>query len=137
MAIQVLTDAYVLINAVNISDHVKQATLSYNAAMLDASTMDGSKTKKNVAGLLDWSLDVDVLTDYVPGSIDATMFALIGAAAFAIEVRPTSGVRSTSNPGFTGNAVLANYEPINAKVGDLATSKMSFKCSSALTRQTA
>lgn len=136
MAILVFTDCYVLINAVNISDHVKSATLSYSAAMLDGTAMTLT-TKKNVAGLLEWGLEVEVLNDYAVSSIDATMFALVGAAAFAVEVRPTSGARSTSNPGYTGTGVLASYDPISAKIGDLATAKISIKSSTLLVRNTA
>lgn len=135
MAILVFTDCFVLVNAVNISDHVKSATLSYNAAMLDSTVMTMT-TKKNTPGLLEWGLEIEVLNDYALSSIDVTMFALVGAAAFAIEVRPTSSARSTTNPGFTGSAVLANYEPINAKIGDLATAKISLKCATVLARQT-
>lgn len=127
MGTTVFTDCYVLINAVNISDHVKSAALTYAAAMLDDSVMTKT-TKSNKPGLFEWSLDVDVLNDYAVSSIDATMFALVGAAAFAIEVRPTSGARSTSNPGYTSSGVLANYDPINAKIGDLAVAKISIKC---------
>ncbi len=135
MAILVFTDCFVLVNSVNISDHVKSATLTFSAAMLDATAMTLT-TKKNVPGLLEWGLEIEVLNDYAAASIDATMFALVGAAAFAIEVRPTSSARSTSNPGFTANGVLASYDPISAKIGDLATAKVSIKSSGALSRQT-
>lgn len=137
MATLVFTDCYVLINAVNVSDHVKSATLSYMAAMLDDTVMTKT-TKSNKPGLLEWSLDVEMLNDYAVSSIDATMFALIGAAAFAVEVRPTSGARSTSNPGYNSNGVLASYDPISAKIGDLAIAKISIKCAgTALSRSTA
>lgn len=135
MAILVFTDCFVLVNSVNISDHVKSATLSYNAAMLDNTVMTMT-TKSNTPGLKEWGLEIEVLNDYAVSSIDATIFALVGAAAFAIEVRPSSAARSTSNPGFTGNGVLASYDPINAKIGDLATAKISIKCAGALSRQT-
>lgn len=131
----VFTDCFVLINSVNVSDHTKSATLNYQAAMLDDTVMTKT-TKSNKPGLLEWSLDVEMLNDYAVSSIDATMFALVGAAAFPIEVRPTSGARSTSNPGYTGNGVLANYSPIDAKIGELATAKISIKCASTLARQT-
>lgn len=136
MAQLVFTDCFVSINAVNISDHVKSATLNYSAAMLDDTTMTKT-TKSNKPGLLEWSLDVEVLNDYAVASIDATMFALIGAAAFPIEVRPTSAAVSTTNPKFTGNGVLATYDPINAKIGDLGTAKIAIKCAGALARATA
>lgn len=133
MAILVFTDCYVLINAVNISDHVKSAALSYNAAMLDNTVMTKT-TKSNTPGLLEWGLEVEVLNDYAAANIDAQMFALIGAAAFTVEVRPTSAARSATNPGYNGSAVLASYDPISAKIGDLASAKLSFKCAGNLTR---
>lgn len=136
MATLVFTDCFVLINAVNVSDHTKSATLSFQAAMLDDTVMTKT-TKSNKPGLLEWGLEVEVLNDYAVSSIDATMFALIGAAAFPIEVRPVSTARSTSNPGYTGNGVMANYEPVNAKIGELATAKVSIKCASALVRNVA
>lgn len=136
MAPLVFTDCFVLVNAINISDHVKSATLDFNAVMQDDTVMTKT-TKSNKPGLFEWSLDIEVLNDYAVASIDATIFALMGAAAFAIEVRPTSGARSTSNPGYTSNGVLASYPPINAKIGDLATAKISIKSAGvALSRQT-
>lgn len=139
MAFQVFTDAYVVINSVNVSDHIKGVTLSYQADLLDSTVMTTSGTKSNTPGLKDWSLELDLLNDYASSSIDATLFALIGNSGFAIEVRPTSGSVSTSNPKFTANGVLANYDPMQAKVGDLATTKITIKpaaSSNTLTRAT-
>jgi hypothetical protein len=123
----VFTDAYVVINASNISDHVKGVTLTYSADLLDSTVMTTSGTKSNTPGLKDWQLDVDLLNDYAAASIDSILFALIGNAGFSVEVRPTSGARSTSNPGYTANGVLGNYDPMQAKVGDLATTKITIK----------
>lgn len=123
----VFTDAYVLLNSVNYSDHVKGVTLSYSAMLLDSTVMTTSGTKSNTPGLKDWQLEVDLLNDYAAGSIDELLFALIGNAGFPIAVRPTSGAISTSNPEYQANGVLANYDPMQAKVGDLATTKITIK----------
>ena len=123
----VFTDAYVVINSVNISDHVKGVTLSYTADLLDSTVMTTSGTKSNTPGLKDWSLEVDLLNDYAASSIDATLFALIGNSGFPIEVRPTSSAVGVANPKYTANGVLANYDPMQAKVGDLATTKITIK----------
>lgn len=136
MAPLVFVDCYVLLNAVNVSDHVKSATLNFMSILNDDTVMT-KLVKSNKPGLFDWSLDVELLNDYAAASIDATLFPLVGAAAFAWEVRPTSGARSTSNPGYTSTGVLANYNPIDAKVGELAATKVSLKPAGvALTRNT-
>lgn len=127
MAFQVFTDAYVVLNGSNISDHVKGVTLSYSADLLDSTVMTTSGTKSNTPGLLDWQLDVELLNDYAAGSIDSILFALIGNAGFTVALRPTSGAISTSNPEYQANGVLANYDPMQAKVGDLATTKITIK----------
>lgn len=130
----VFTNAYVLINAVDLSNHVKSVKLNYSAAMLDNTVMSNT-TKSNQAGLKEWSVEVEFLDDYVAASVDATLFSLIGAAAFAIEIRPDAGARSASNPGFTGNAVLASYDPISAQVGELASTSATLNSAGALSRQ--
>ena len=127
MATLVITDAYIVVNGVNLSDHCKSVAFSFNANMLDDTVM-GYTVKSNHPGLFEWSLDIELLNDYAAGSIDATMFALVGAVAFPIEVRPTSAAVGVNNPKFTANGVLATYDPVNAKIGELATAKCSIKC---------
>lgn len=137
MPTMVYTDAFVEINSIDLSDHVKSVTLNYEAELLDDTVMGTSGTRSNKPGLKNWSLEVEFLQDYAAASVDATLFGLIGANAFPIEVRPTSAARSATNPGFTGNAVLESYPPLTGEVGALGTASASFKCASNLTRATA
>lgn len=137
MAAFVYTDAFVSINAVDLSDHVKSVTLDYSAAAEDDTFM-GDTTKSSIAGLLEWTVSVEFGQDHAASNVDATLFPLIGAAAFAIILRPvnTGGVGST-NPNFTGNAILTSYPPMGGGVGDFATTTAEFASASTLTRATA
>ena len=136
MAFIVLKNAYVMINAVDLSDHVKQVTLKYSAVIHDDTAM-GATSKSRVAGLLDWSMDVEFYQDYASGKVDATLFPLVGAASFAVHLKPVNDTISATNPDFTGNAVIeGDYTPVSGAVGDLSTVTVTFAGDGALTRDT-
>lgn len=132
----VLKNAYVLINAVNLSDHVKSVTINYAAEILEKTAMSAN-SKQRIAGLKDWSVDVELNQDFAAASVDATLFPLVGAAAFAIEIRPDAGAVSATNPKYTGNALLESYPPISGSVGELATTSITLQGDGDLTRAVA
>jgi hypothetical protein len=129
------TDASIVLNSVNLSDHCKSLTINYEAEMLDDTVM-GDTTRSSLAGLLNWSIDVDFLQDYAASKVDATLFALVGAAAFVTVVKPTSGSVSATNPSFTGTGVLEKYPPMAGGVGDLETVSITIRSSGTLVRAT-
>ena len=135
MATFVYTDASVVVNSVDLSDHVKSCTLNYEAEMLDDTVM-GDTTRSNLAGLLNWSIDVDFLQDFASAKVDATLFALVGSASFTVILKPTSGSVSATNPSFTGSAVLESYPPMTGGVGDLETVSVTFRSAGTLARAT-
>ena len=136
MASFVLTNAYCLLNAVDLSDHVKSVKVSYKADTPENTAMSQT-TKNRVPGLKDWEMDIEFNQDFALAKVDATLFPLVGAAAFAIEVRPDAGARSTTNPAFTGNCLLADYPPLGNKVGEVAASSIKLMGTGTLTRATA
>lgn len=135
MAILVLTDALVEINSVDLSDHVEKVTLEYGADMVEATAM-GDDTHDNLPGLKNWGLTVEFQQDFASAKVDATLFPLVGAAAFAIEVRPVNAARSATNPGYTGQALVESYPPLGNKVGELAKTTAVFKPGGTLSRTT-
>ena len=120
MAIEVLTNAYVFINSVDLSDHVSKVTLEHSADVLEA-TVRGDTGKRRLAGLKDWSATVEFRQDFASGKVDATIFPLVGAAQFPVAIKKDkTAAISATNPEFQGNAVIdGNYSPVNAGVGDL------------------
>jgi len=135
MATFVYTDASVVVNTVDLSDHVKSCALNYEAEMLDDTVM-GDTTRSNIAGLLNWSIDVEFLQDFAAAKVDATLFALVGSASFTVTVKPTSGSVSSTNPSFSGSMVLESYPPMTGSVGDLETASATFRSAGTLTRAT-
>lgn len=135
MAAVVLTNTKFLINAVDLSDHVRKITVTYKAADKDSSAM-GTATTQRLAGLLDWDLSVELNQDWAASKVDVTCFPLVGAAPFAISVVPINTTVSTTNPAYEGNAILTEYPPLGVSVGDLATTTIKVPGTGTLTRRT-
>ncbi len=136
MASHVFTDGYVLINAVDLSDRVKSATLNYSARMEDDASM-GDDTEVAIAGPKAWSVSVAFKQDYAAGKVDATLFSLVGALKFAIALRADAAAKAVDNPEFGGNVVLETYPPITGAWGGLHQTTAEFKSAGTLTRSTA
>jgi len=130
MAEQCFKDAYFAIGTsaapTNLTDHVRSVTINYAAEMLDKTAMQND-SRSRLAGLKDWSVNVEFNQDYAAGEVDATLFPLIGSTHKYIEIKPTTAVGSATNPRFHGKCLLESYPPISGTVGDLATVAVVFQ----------
>jgi hypothetical protein len=137
MATKVITDPYVLVNAVDLSAYIKEARLEYDADALDASA-GGDTTREYLPGLKGWRVTLGLQQDMAAAAVDATLFPLVGAAPFALEVRETkTGGRTVNNPGFTGNALLPTYSPLSMRHGQIHETSVTLQGTGTLTRATA
>ena len=134
MATLVITDAPIIINAVTLSSSANQVTLPIEAEAVE-DTAFGDTTKSRIGGLKDWSLDVEFNQDHAAGNVDATLFPIIGTVV-TVEVRPTSAVRSATNPGYNGSALLVSYQPFGAPVGGKSVARARFMAAGTLSRST-
>ncbi len=133
MAVVALLGQYVTINAVNMSDHVKAATLSVEANQLDPTAM-GDGWQRAAGGLKSGQIQIEWLDDFAAASIDATLWPLLGTVV-AFEVRPDAGVVSTSNPKYTGSVFIGQHG-FGGSLGELAMKSVSYPTSGAVTRAT-
>ena len=134
MAEFVFTDASVVINAVDLSDHVRQVTLNYSAELQDDTAM-GEDTRSRLGGLKDWSMEVEFNQDFAAAEVDVTLFPLVGTA-FTVTLKPTSAAVSATNPSYSGTGILESYPPMGGSVGDLAVAAISIQAAGTLTRAT-
>lgn len=137
MAKFILKDATVIINGVNLSDHVASVEISTGIADLDVTAM-GAQGVQRSTGLRDEGFKVKMRQDFVPASVDATLWPIyIAGTAVPIEVRPTSAVVSTSNPKFTASVLLLEYAPLNGDVGSVGDADVAFAVDGVISRATA
>ena len=133
MARIVLTNAFVTINAVNLSDHIASVTLSTSEDIIET-TAFGSSARTRVAGLLDNSVTLEFHQDYAASSVEATIYPLIGAASTAVVVKPNGSTTSSANPSYTFNALVSEWTPLNGAIGELATASVTWSIDGAITK---
>ena len=136
MAVLVFTNPYLMINAVDLSAYVRSITLN-NAYQIHENTAAGATGVSRIAGLQDASMTVTFNQDFASSKVEATIGPLAGAAAFAIIVKPNGSATATTNPKFTGNAVLESWPAMSGAVGDNYEITCTFLCAGAWTRATA
>lgn len=135
MAVFALTNEYVEINSVDLSDHVKAATLTVDAAQLDSTAMGDSWTEM-IGGLKSGQLALTLNDDYANSSVDVTLWAALGSVV-TFKVRPVNGIAvSSTNPQYSGSVLVAQHA-LGGQVGDLASKQVTFPTSGAVTRATA
>lgn len=128
MAAFTLTDALIIINGVTLSDHGNKVTITDTREEKDA-TAFGATSKSSLKGLGEASIVVGLYQDYAAGKTHATLLPLISSTTpVQVEVRATSAARSATNPGHVlASALLFDYTPLDASVGDVPATTATFK----------
>lgn len=127
MAIFVLTDAFISINGVTLSDHARSITVEDNRDQVDV-TAFGASSKTYAKGLGDGKFTVEFYQDFAAAKTHATLQPLISSSTpFTVEARATSAARSTTNPGFVMTALLFNYSGLAGSIGDASTFTAEFQ----------
>jgi hypothetical protein len=132
MAEFVFLTPQVLINSVDLSDHLKSATLTYTADSPEF-TASGDGTREYLGGLKAWSVSLEFNQDYAAGEVDITMFSLVGTVT-AFELKADDATTTTTNPSYEGNVVVTSYQPIGGSIGDAVMAPVSLQGSGTLTR---
>jgi hypothetical protein len=136
MARIVLTDVGVLINNVDLSDHIASVEIAQNFDEVETTAFgDGGRTR--VAGLEDSSVTLSFHQDFAGSSVDATIAPLVGGTAtFNIGPLGTAVAASGTAPRYTGTVLVTEWSPLNGAVGDLSTADVTWPVSGKITRAT-
>lgn len=134
MATFVMTDAYISINSVDLSDWCTSVTLSVEVDEQE-DTAFGDTYRSRLGGLRDWSLDLEFNQDFAASAVEATLFSLLGSST-AVDIRANTNLVTATNPRYTGNVLVTQFSPIDGAVGDIATTSVSWPGNGTLTRAT-
>ena len=134
MATQILDNAFVEFDGNDLSSYVRSVTLNYEAETQDETAM-GDDTRIMLGGLKNWSAEVELNQDFAGSALDSIVFSLVGTTG-TLKIRQDAGTVATTNPEFSGTALLTNYPPFGNSVGDLATTSLSFTSAGTLSRAT-
>ena len=131
----VVTNANVSIGGVDLSSHITKVTLSTSRAEIDTTTF-GNTAKRRVAGLADGSVAIDFHQDFSASAVEATLYPLVGSTA-AVVVKPNGTTVSATNPSYSFNALVLEWMPLDAQVGELATASVTFPIDGTIAKATA
>ena len=134
MATFVLKNAFVSVNGVDLSDHLREVTLEATADSQESTAM-GDDFREYEGGLKDWTISATFNQDFAAASVDATLWAALGTKV-PVLLRYDAGVRAPTNPDYSGSALVTNYTPIGNAVGEQATAPLSLQGSGTLARLT-
>jgi len=135
MARIVLTDANVLFATNDISQYITSVSLSTSYDVIDTtgiSTTGAARTR--VAGLADNSITIEFNQDFADNALEelingtTTTNGTVGLVV-AMQVKPTSGAVSASNPKYNFNALISEWQPLSGAVGELATASVTWPIS--------
>lgn len=131
MAHFTLTDAFISVNGVTLSDHGNNVTVEDSREQVDF-TAFGATCKVYGKGLGDGKITVGFFQDFAAGEVHATLQPLIGSTTpVTVEVRATSAGRSATNPGIVMSALLFTYGPLAGAIGEASQMTAEFQNASA------
>lgn len=134
MSTLALLNEFISINAVDLSDHCRQGTLSFEVTDLD-STAFGDTWNEHTGGLKSGTLTIEALDDFASSEIDDTLWPLLGTIV-SFEVRPTADPVGTSNPSYTGSLFIAQHA-VGGTLNEMAMKSLTFPTSGTVSRATA
>lgn len=134
MAGVVITDATITINAVDLSSYVQRVEINQDWDELDVTTMGSGGARERKAGLSDGSVSIEFFQDYATSAVDDTISALAGGAPTAVTVKSNSAAISASNPEWQFSALISDWTPLSAAVGETAMASVTWPISGIVTR---
>ncbi len=139
MATFVLKDAVVMIDNVNLSDHISEVSIETERDEVDVTAM-GATSKVNVAGLGDATITMTLFQDFAATKVDATLWPLSSTnTPFIVTIKATSAVTSATNPLYSMTCLMYGYSPLSGGIGDASSTEVTFRnaAQAGLTRATA
>jgi hypothetical protein len=133
----VLTNAYVAIGGVDISEFVTGISISTSYDIFETTQIDDF-SKKYVPGLAENKISIDFLQDFDPTDglekiINNTVGSLLGTVQ-SMEIRPLNAGVSSSNPKYTFLVVVSEWTSISASIGELSTVSVNWPISGDITK---
>lgn len=129
MAKTVLTNCFISIAGVDVSNHVSSVEVLFKRAAVDSTNFSGGGNKEAMPGLKSDGFVIDVQQDFAAASINAILQPLYANGTnFVVVVQPAQGAVSVGNPSFTGTVLLTEYQALTGKVGELSTTKVTLNC---------
>jgi hypothetical protein len=122
----------VSVDGTDLSDHVAAVSLETSYEIIDTTTL-GNTARTRIAGLADNQVTIEFHQDFASGSVEATIYPLLGTRTACI-VKPVNAATSATNPAYSFQALISEWRPISGSIGSLATVPVTFPISGVITK---
>lgn len=136
MAKYVMTNTKVMINGTDFSSALSSVELSQSVNEVDTTNFGTGGWTAVTGGIKTGSLTLNWHQDFGAGSVNAVLQPLLGTSATVV-VTPSTAVVSATNPTWTGQFLVSQYNPVAGAVGDLAVFSTTWPANGAITYATA
>jgi len=130
----VLTNASVTFASTDVSSYVSSITLSTSLDVVDTTSF-GNTSRTRVAGLADNQVTIEFFQDFGSGLLESIVYPTIGTSA-AMVIKPVAGTTTATNPSYSFNALVSEWQPLSGAVGELSTASVTWPISGAITKAT-
>ena len=137
MAVMAFTTCKFLLGSLDLSTRVKALRLNITEATAEYTMCGASVVTRLAGGVEDWSAEVDLLQDYADGTSAGYTDEIINTVrgvAVTLHFAPTSASYGTTNPHYSGSALMTGYAPISGTFGEVVGTTVTFVGAGALTR---
>ena len=116
------------------SDNIRGIVLSSVIAE-NETTLVGAGWKTVIAGLGTNSVNFEFYQDFANNSVEDIIYDWIGTR-IQVTVKPLNATVSTTNPKYQFTALVAEWQPLNAGVGQISTINATWPISGEITKTT-
>lgn len=135
MAKFAVTYGYLSVASNDLSSYCTDITLTLSGDAVDVTGMSSAAWREHVAGLRGWEVSASAVSDVAASALDSILWSLY-MTSVSIEVRATGAAVGSSNPKWTGSAILIPGTVIGGSVGSASSTSFMLTGTGALTRAT-
>jgi hypothetical protein len=135
MAVTVLINPQIVVNSVDLTNHIDTVKLEEKFADVDTTAFGGGGSKTRTAGLGDHAVTLNFQQDFAGSSVEATIAPLVGTTT-SITVKPLNATTSSTNPAYTFTVLVNDWTPLDGKVGELSMASVTWPISGVVTKAT-
>lgn len=133
MAKIVLTNAYVSVGGVDLSDSISSVSISTTRDAVETTAFGSTAARTRVGGLADNSVTLEFHQDFATSEVEQTIYPLLGTTTTVI-INANGSSTTSTNPSYTFSALVTEWTPVNGAVGELATASVTWPISGAITK---
>lgn len=122
MAVQFWQDMSILVGSIEMAGNAKVTTLATEVQSLDTTPLSATGWTSCVGGLKSGKVDMEFMQDVATGSVDDTLWPLLGVADVVKSICTNS---ADGSPAYLLKSIPLTYTPVQGAVGELAMGNIS------------